>query len=420
MKSMTLTEPSLVDYQAFGITRKAKGNTFINDSIVVLFLLLITNALFAPVLYDYQPDAVEDSVPLKVLKYLPVVLIMLLNPKINFSYKKLTIADKLIITVGFFYIASAYWSPTSSDTLVNGLQYMVFMFFCYQLIYLKKLNIEWVLKTYLYIVISLSCLFYIAVPKWGRMAGFHQGLARGIFLHKNNLGSILALLLPLALMEIKTLKGAILTILMLGLIVLSGSSTSIVAAAGILVISTFVAWFDKRKAIFFVISMLGFAYFLFVNYYDKILGLLGKSAELTGRTLLWENIMIAIKQKPLLGWGYWGFWKSQSKLSTFAHMKWEAGKAHDAFLAVALSGGVVLLGIVIVWMLFIFLQILSIKDTKSRSYSLLVFFGIFALCFTEIGLVEHNDIFLFVLLFASKPGASDTTDYFAIKLETAS
>ncbi len=67
-------------------------------------------------------------------------------------------------------------------------------------------------------------------------------------------------------------------------------------------------------------------------------------------------------------------------------------------------------------MFFIFVQILAIKDTKSRSYSLLVFFGIFALCFTEIGLVEHNDVFLFVLLFASKPLASVTTDYFAVKV----
>ena len=46
----------------------------------------------------------------------------------------------------------------------------------------------------------------------------------------------------------------------------------------------------------------------FVMNADLIFQLLGKDATLTGRTLLWPYVIDKISEKPVLGWGYYGFW----------------------------------------------------------------------------------------------------------------
>jgi exopolysaccharide production protein ExoQ len=47
----------------------------------------------------------------------------------------------------------------------------------------------------------------------------------------------------------------------------------------------------------------------------EIFELLGKDATLTGRTLFWPYVIDSILERPLLGWGYYGFWSPQNPIA---------------------------------------------------------------------------------------------------------
>ncbi|GAB2795881.1 hypothetical protein GCM10027275_46480 [Rhabdobacter roseus] len=234
------------------------------------------------------------------------------------------------------------------------------------------------------------------------MHGFHEGLARGVFMQKNNLGSVLVALLPTTLTNYKKQRSYLLTSLALGLIYISGSTTSTLVAILLIASSLIIGKFNNKSIIIFLLLLfLGLAY-IYLVYFSQILLYFGKSQDLTGRITLWENISEAISKKPILGYGYWGFWNSSIKMNTFAEMEWVTGKSHNAFLDVLLSGGISLLIIFILLILISFKNILSITQLDKRNFSILTFLAVLALSFTEIGLLEHNSIFFFMLYLINK------------------
>jgi exopolysaccharide production protein ExoQ len=55
---------------------------------------------------------------------------------------------------------------------------------------------------------------------------------------------------------------------------------------------------------------------IFVMYSDLIFELLGKDPTLTGRTLFWPYVIDSISKKPLLGWGFYGFWSPWNPIAS--------------------------------------------------------------------------------------------------------
>ena len=68
-------------------------------------------------------------------------------------------------------------------------------------------------------------------------------------------------------------------------------------------------------------------------------------ATLTGRTELWQSLLHYVYERPLLGYGYGGFWIPQRITALTQHEGWELGSAHSQYLDIALSVGV--LGLVV-------------------------------------------------------------------------
>ena len=79
--------------------------------------------------------------------------------------------------------------------------------------------------------------------------------------------------------------------------------------------------------------------------------MLGRSSSLTGRTDFWPFLLQAISDRPLLGYGYNGFFGSDvgnQYLSTYVlEMSggWYPFHAHDGFLQIALNAGLVGVGL---------------------------------------------------------------------------
>jgi exopolysaccharide production protein ExoQ len=76
---------------------------------------------------------------------------------------------------------------------------------------------------------------------------------------------------------------------------------------------------------------------------DFLFNLIGRSPTLTGRTGLWEGVRDAIYLKPILGYGYSGFWTGEHLLTEriFNHAGWETESAHNGLYEIALNVGLV-------------------------------------------------------------------------------
>lgn len=92
-----------------------------------------------------------------------------------------------------------------------------------------------------------------------------------------------------------------------------------------------------------------------------LLGLLGKSSDLTGRGEIWSQVQGLIDQHPVVGWGWIGYWwPSIPTLADLAHRKGVTYlQAHDAYLDVWMQTG--LIGLV--------LFAIYVVTTLSRSWA---------------------------------------------------
>lgn len=371
----------------------------VNNTLLVLHLVLMTNSILAPILFNFDQLLIDQSVAIKIFKYIPISLLLFINQK-NIIPKNLLIIDKILFFFAFFYCISTIWSPSKTATLGNSLQFLFFILYCNYIFNLKNINIILCLKLYFYIIIICTYLLIIIQPNLAFMSGFHEGLLRGVFVHKNLLGATISTFLPFILFK-KELKlpDILLYFIAIFLLYLSDSSTSIIAVVLITALS-FPLKYSNRKGVFIILAIALFAlsYFWF-NFSEILFKQFDKSADMTGRLILWENLLQNINEKPYFGWGYFGFWKSKAKAFTFSDMDWVTGKAHNAFIDVMLSGGYFLLIMFTIFLIYIIYLSVKNKNNEIRTLAILIICSSIILSITEMNLIEHNNINLFIIYF---------------------
>jgi exopolysaccharide production protein ExoQ len=76
---------------------------------------------------------------------------------------------------------------------------------------------------------------------------------------------------------------------------------------------------------------------------DSVMGLLGRSSNLTGRTEIWSLVLSFIPQKPILGYAYSGFWLGASPESLIVNrvMRGPIMYSHNGYLEMLLTLGIV-------------------------------------------------------------------------------
>jgi O-antigen ligase len=75
----------------------------------------------------------------------------------------------------------------------------------------------------------------------------------------------------------------------------------------------------------------------------SVTGALGRSADLSGRVELWHWVVLMALERPMLGYGFSGFWKGASEKSALVenHIGWSPVYAHNGYLEILLSLGIV-------------------------------------------------------------------------------
>jgi len=248
-------------------------------------------------------------------------------------------------------------------------------------------------------------------PSFGVMANLDGGAWRGVFNHKNDLGSkmgIAILVFTCLLWESRRNRMiyAALLLLAVAVIVLSRSMTSIIVTVLTLSFGIYrrMRFRPAEKVVFAALGPLVAlaAVFFLQGRTDQIFALIGRDSSLTGRVPLWQLSFAAVFQRPLLGAGWDAFWPGKGGDTIRSLIGWGAPHAHNGFLEIALNIGLVGL---IIFMVFNYdcfrraARYSKMQGQPLRLWPLLFYTYTFLFFFMEAPPIDRHTI-MFVLFCA--------------------
>ncbi len=209
--------------------------------------------------------------------------------------------------------------------------------------------LAWVLGT----ILVMCLLFIVLLPGSGIEQGMHAGSWRGIFWHKNNLGTYGAISGVFFCLSAQAEKESnwrknlywLLCSLAVLMLVMSTSKTALVVflVSLVLLVACYILRWNDMLSIptFLSLFVIGSGISLWlIQSFDKILVILGKGSTLSGRTDIWNSVLYFIKQRPIIGHGYAGFWVDVGQARhVWGALGYEPVHAHNGFLDLILDLG---------------------------------------------------------------------------------
>lgn len=235
---------------------------------------------------------------------------------------------------------------------------------------------------------GLSTIIALGIPSIGvhGIGGFdisqeaiHLGAWKGVYGHKNMLGSMMVLsslaffTLPKENSAIYKWGGFSFSIV---LMLLSTSRTSLILFSLLILIMIFYKqfrWKGKISVIFLDIGILvlGCVALLVITYWVELLTGLGRDPTLTGRTLIWGSALTRLIDRPLFGFGYGAFWAPTSRYALEASRAlgtgWTPPHGHNGFVDLVLDFGVIGLSLFVITYFTTFAQ--SLKQAYATKNS---------------------------------------------------
>ena len=258
-----------------------------------------------------------------------------------------------------FAIASTYWSLDPEITLRRSIAlFGTTALGLYVALRFDLREIATLLFVCLAVVVGASFVVAILLPGFGvhqasdASSGWHAGLWRGLYWHKNSLGPIacLQVVITLALWRsipyawpVKLGMVAVATIV----VVRSGSAQAVLQ---LIVLTTLILAHHQfsrlslmaRIAIIAVAAMVAFPLLVFQDDVERFaLGLLGRDSTLSSRTFIWHAAILGGMQQPYLGSGYEVGWFGGASLIAQQLYYYDLAQAHNGFLQIWLDLGFV-------------------------------------------------------------------------------
>lgn len=318
----------------------------------VLSLLFFTDAI----LPNLNEISGINIAPIKLVLANGISLVSILL--IVIGYKKvipIVIREKWLWMLLGIALASTFWSDVPGTTLRGSIflgQITSFgVYFAARYSLKEQLGL---LTVTFSIVMLLSIAIALALPDYGVMTfqegGVHQGAWRGIYIHKNGLGRMMVLSALVFLLSTSNSRNRWLAwsgfILSIAIIVLSTSKTALAILFTSIALLPFykaLRWRSSLAACFAIATVLvgGSLAILLASNAEAILGVFGRDLTLTGRTDLWVAVLDKISERPWLGYGYGGFWRSWEGESAqvLSTVRWAAPHSHNGFLDLWLDLG---------------------------------------------------------------------------------
>lgn len=293
-------------------------------------------------------------------------------------------------------LCSFLWSAYPVNTLIESVRVVAAssfgLYFATRYTSREQLNM---LSTVFTIVVCASVVFAILPPRFGIMGGIHAGAWRGVFVHKNHFGLIMAVSAMTFLMQwFDTKKKRFKWLIPLSLFLLLLSKSTGALAVALVAITMLLFYYSYISLRLGLISLVPIALFLvtvitlggmwFSSNLELVAATTGKDLTLTGRTVFWQILWDMVLQNPLVGYGYKGFWYGLNGPSrdVIQIAMWTVPEAHNGFLEMALNLGLGGLGLFFLGYFLTLLRSVRWLHLKANALSTwpLVFLNVLIVC----------------------------------------
>lgn len=267
-----------------------------------------------------------------------------------------------------------------------------------------------------------SVLFIVFLPGYG-VSQDHRGAAwRGAFTTKGQMSQLMTLSSVVWFLYLRQSRRhlVIKLVLLLTSVTLVLEARSVTSLIALMAIAALIPAFKIFRWQFgfaipmFLIYATGVGTFVIwaASNSDSLAYLFGRDPTLTGRTSLWQAVWGKVLERPLLGYGYSGFWRGWAGPSAdvWLAIGWRPPHAHNGYLEIALQLGVV--GIVLY--AAVYMQALTRAVTLARhtkgiegEFPLVFLLFTFVVNFSEVYILGRNTIYwvLFVTILVQAPVA---------------
>lgn len=388
---------------------------FLELAFVIAYLILYAGGILALLISGGYSEGTEGS-SLRDVDFALIRQLLLVNYGISFllilrRWKHVVqrlFKSPLILLILGLVMCSVLWSAQPNLTQTRAIALLgttLFgIYFGTRFSPKEQLNL---LAITFGIILFLSLIFVIALPQYGRMGGIHAGAWRGIFIHKNPFGQVMVLS-SLIFLSLSSRKGRTAWLPMLGLavsvlmVVMSASSSSLINFVTLVLIFMVIkiALWPERVMIP-VVCLLGavgcFISLFLVEILELVVGSVGKDLTLTGRADIWPIVIRQGLERPILGYGYSGFWGDWNSpgAAVWKDYGWLAPNAHNGFIDLWIQLGFVGAAVFLVCFLQMFMQSFRLsKQAEPSLYLWSVIYLVFTCLInsTESSLMVNNSL----------------------------
>jgi exopolysaccharide production protein ExoQ len=316
----------------------------------------------------------ESGSPLDrwVLAGLGVAAIVVLVRR-QFDWRGSLRRHKWLLAVLAYMFLSTFWSEITLIAMKRWIREVIILMMA--LVIVSEVNprqsLASLLRRCAYVLIPFSVVLIKYYPALGRQYARYSGVQMwtGVTGQKNELGRLCTVSILFLLWAFfkrrrdRATTGAryhmwgdlFVIVIAVYLIIGANSATSIATLAIGIAIFFGLQWLRKLKLnvsqaglLAVVISLAAYgisAPFLGGTNVAGFTSVLGRDNTLTGRTEVWAAVLPAMKQKPLLGYGFGSFWTDDRR------QLYDIPTAHNGYLDILLELGAVGLALFVAWLL---------------------------------------------------------------------
>jgi len=206
-------------------------------------------------------------------------------------------------------------------------------------------------------ILSLACVIFL--PSYGISVSEEQEW-RGVFGYKNAFGAMMAISLlvewqlPTRGRRQKVFNVAAM-LLSAVLLFFSNSVTPMTALAGAFILVGIYNFSILRlrmplyATVLATLVIFGLGFALVAPQSEAFAALLGRSTDLTGRTEIWRWVIAFIQERPILGYGYSGFWSASAESDTLERAIGRHLYSHNGYLDTILTLGALGLSLALIF-----------------------------------------------------------------------
>jgi exopolysaccharide production protein ExoQ len=309
-----------------------------------LYLLGVVSSAFYNIFGKRQASALSgDTVHFALFAGLLVWTLVLVYPVYE-SIRKLLMSRKLLLGLYLFAAISCCWAPNPFPsvreifillTLLISAAYVSLVFSPEEIVDLTAK------VTAIFALASIPAQF-MQNPMFDTLTAGWVGL----YGHKNLFG--VAMAIGIAALLVSRSKWSFgrwcMLLLFLVLLILAQSASAIVMAGTVVAIYAFTKLprFARLLVPFAgAVLTVGVIWTSNVDHVkQQFFDLINRDTTLTGRNDIWHFVSGQIMDRPLLGFGYLGFWVPHEDI-IIANLGWDPGHSHNGFLDVILVFGIV-------------------------------------------------------------------------------